>query len=38
LSSRSAICQITSMPGALSLRQGSAAKFSPPYFLNSRAL
>src|SRR5262249_3214682 len=32
LSSRSAICQITSMPGALSLRQGIAAKFSPPYF------
>src|SRR5262249_13208256 len=38
LSSRSAICQITSMPGALSLRQGSAAIFSPPYFLNRRAV
>src|SRR6266508_5227064 len=37
LSSRSAICQITSMPGALSLRQGMAAKFSPPYFLKRRA-
>src|SRR5262249_45701573 len=37
LSSRSAICQITSMPGALSLRQGIAAKFSPPYFLKIRA-
>ncbi len=32
-SSRSAICRITSMPGALSLRQGIAAKFSPPCFL-----
>jgi hypothetical protein len=30
LSSRSTSCQITSMPGPLSLRQGIAAKFCPP--------
>jgi hypothetical protein len=30
LSSRSTSCQITSMPGPLSLRQGMAAKFCPP--------